>query len=70
MNKTTYLVTYIICNSKFKQLAKLVHFSMTQNVREITTNDAYNLTPTVSGSQKCHIHEGAIHSGSGAMSIC
>jgi len=40
-NKTTYLVTYIICNRKFKQLAKLVHFSVTQNVREITINNAY-----------------------------
>jgi hypothetical protein len=41
MNKTTYLVTYIICNSKFKQLAKLVDFSTTQNFWEITTNGAY-----------------------------
>jgi len=39
MNKTTHLVTYIIFNNKFKQLAKLVHFSMTQNVQEITISN-------------------------------
>jgi hypothetical protein len=40
MNKTTYLVKYIICNSQYKLLAKPAHFFKTKNVWEITVNNA------------------------------